>query len=81
MANRLDRNESNDSLSGGDGNDTLRGGAGADSLFGGTGLDLLQGGGDNDLYLVTDGAATVSEALNAGIDLVNATVSFVLGNR
>ncbi len=81
MANRLDGNEGNDSLSGGDGNDTLRGGAGADSLFGGTGLDLLQGGDNDDVYLVTDGGATVSEALNAGLDLVNATVSFVLGNN
>jgi Ca2+-binding RTX toxin-like protein len=77
--NRLDGNEGNDTLSGGDGNDLLRGGAGADSLVGGTGADSLQGGADNDTYLVTDALAVVTEGLNAGIDLVNATVSFVLG--
>ncbi|MEH2081064.1 MAG: putative Ig domain-containing protein [Nostoc sp.] len=60
----------NDTLDGGDGNDTLDGGAGSDSLIGGKG---------NDTYTVDSLSDTITEGLNAGTDIVNSSVSWVLG--
>lgn len=76
----------NDILSGMGGNDTLLGGGGADRLDGGIGADILNGGADNDTYFVdtfsSDGIASnddqVVEIAGGGIDLVNASVSYVL---
>jgi len=62
---------SNDSLVGGAGNDTLDGGAGADTLVGGTG---------NDLYHIESTGKTVVEAINAGTDTVEATLTYSLNN-
>lgn len=67
-----------DSIWGNGGDDTLRGGDGADSLYGGDGADLLIGGAGDDTYF-TDSADTLSEASNAGIDLVMSAVSATLG--
>ena len=68
----------NDSLFGGDGNDSLAGGLGDDLIDSGVGADTLVGGAGNDTY-VTDGGDVISEGLNAGIDLVESSVSRTLG--
>lgn len=57
---------------------TLNGGAGNDRLVGGGGADRLYGGVGNDVY-VTDGGDMIVEAVNAGIDTVQSTVSYLLG--
>lgn len=78
-----------DTLNGGDGNDLLYDGAGADRLDGGAGADIMEGGRDNDVYFVdtfsNDGVAgnddQVIELAGEGIDIVNASVSYVLANE
>ena len=67
-----------DSLNGGDGADTLQGGGGNDTLDGGTGGDSLLGGTGNDVYVVDSATDAVTEAWNAGQDLVLASVSLTL---
>lgn len=56
-------------IDGGAGNDTLNGGAGADRMTGSTG---------NDVYFVDNIGDIVNEALDEGIDLVQASVSYML---
>ncbi|WP_445630825.1 beta strand repeat-containing protein [Nostoc sp. DSM 114167] len=77
-ANKLSGGDGNDSLFGSSGNDTLLGGAGNDTLDGGLGADSLNGGAGNDIYTVDNLNDSVTEGLNAGIDLVKSSVSFVL---
>ncbi len=57
-------------ITGNGGNNTLDGGAGADSMSGGLGSDT---------YVVDDAGDTVSEAGGDGTDLVNSSVTFILG--
>ncbi|CAN7610806.1 M10 family metallopeptidase C-terminal domain-containing protein [Neorhizobium sp. LjRoot104] len=54
---------------------TIRGGAGADILDGGAGADTLIGGVGNDTYVVDALGDIVSEAANAGIDLIKTVLS------
>jgi Ca2+-binding RTX toxin-like protein len=63
------------------GNDTMVGLAGNDHLDGGLGSDLMAGGIDNDIYIVDDASDIAAESLNAGTDLVRASVAFTLGNN
>lgn len=70
----------NDNLEGGDGDDLLYGGAGYDLLDGSTGVDTLIGGAGDDHYRV-DAGDSVIEALNEGIDTVEARVSWTLGDH
>ncbi|AYC32737.1 hypothetical protein D3880_10210 [Pseudomonas cavernae] len=70
----------NDNLSGGAGNDTLLGGDGNDRLDGGTGADLLVGGQGNDAYVVDDFADAVVENPSEGIDSVQSSIAYTLGN-
>jgi|GEM_PF-4010425 len=67
-----------DQLFGEAGNDSLDGGPGADLLNGGPGRDAMAGGAGNDRYIVDNSQDTVIEASNQGIDLVEASVNFVL---
>ena len=53
--------------------------AGNDVLDGGLGTDRLEGGAGNDLYILATAGDTVVEAVNAGIDQVNAGYSYTLG--
>lgn len=85
-ANLLSGAAGNDTFDGKGGNDTILGGAGDDRLDGGVGADVLDGGADNDTYFVdtysSDGIAgnddQVIELAGGGVDIVNATVSYVL---
>jgi hypothetical protein len=53
----------------------------ADTLMGTTGADSLVGLAGNDTYTVNHSSDIVVEALNAGTDTVNASVSCTLGNN
>jgi len=77
----------NNTLTGNSGNNLLNGGAGADILNGGLGADTLFGGAGNDTYYVDNAGDKVYETTTAisgidagGIDLVNSSVSYTLGN-
>ena len=62
-------------------NNHLRGNAGDNVLDGAEGADTMAGGGGNDTYLVDNTNDVVVEASGAGIDTVNAVVSFTLSNH
>lgn len=64
----LDGGGDGDVLWGGAGADTLRGGEGDDTLLGGTGADRLEGGAGDDLFVLSDAAATVVEHAGEGRD-------------
>ncbi|MBG1269058.1 beta strand repeat-containing protein, partial [Nostoc sp. WHI] len=80
-ANTLSGENGNDNLFGDSGNDTLLGGAGNDTLDGGLGADSLNGGVGNDTYTVDNLSDIITEGLNAGTDLVNSSVSWVLADN
>ncbi|WP_338846098.1 calcium-binding protein [Massilia sp. W12] len=62
-------------------NNALTGNAGANVLDGDAGADTMAGGAGNDIYIVDNSADVVSEAANAGTDLVKASVSFTLASN
>ncbi|HWA12671.1 MAG TPA: calcium-binding protein [Burkholderiales bacterium] len=68
-----------DHLYGEGGNDTLNGGLGADVLDGGAGSDQMFGGGGDDVYFVDSTGDVVGEDPAGGNDVVNASISYVLG--
>jgi len=63
--------ETNQILNGGPGNDIINGGTGADTMIGGLG---------NDTYVVDHAGDMVTEKENQGIDNVQSSVSFSLGD-
>jgi VCBS repeat-containing protein len=74
-------NDSNNILSGLAGNDTLIGGAGNDALDGGSGVDNMAGGTGDDAYIVDDIGDVVTENTDTGIDTVQSSVTYVLGDN
>ncbi|MCJ8161995.1 hypothetical protein MKI85_10555 [Acinetobacter sp. A7.4] len=71
LDNRIIGNYINNTLTGGDGNDYLDGGTGSDKLQGGTG---------NDIYIVDNIGDSITERSGEGMDTVQSSVSFELGN-
>jgi len=79
-------NEVANSLFGGEGNDILEGRKGNDTLDGGSGRDRMTGGEDDDTYYVDNINDTVTEYgnsgdYNGGIDTVNSSIDYVLGDN
>lgn len=79
-ANVIVGGEGDDTLLGHNGRDTLIGGAGYDRLDGGAGGDWLEGGAGDDVYSVNHVDDAVLEAADEGIDLVQSSISFTLGD-
>jgi Ca2+-binding RTX toxin-like protein len=70
-----------DILSGGAGNDTLEGRGGDDRLDGGVGADTMIGGAGHDTYVRNNTNDVIVELANEGMDTVESTVSYTLGNH
>lgn len=62
-------------------NDTLTGNSAANVLDGGAGADKLAGGTGNDTYIVDNAGDVITEASNAGTDMVKASVSHTLATN
>jgi Ca2+-binding RTX toxin-like protein len=65
-------NSATNSITGNAGNNLLDGGSGADTLIGGAG---------NDTYMVDSSSDVVTEVANEGIDLVQSTATYTIGNN
>jgi Ca2+-binding RTX toxin-like protein len=72
-------NTLNNTLTGNGANNILNGGIGLDTLNGGAGVDTLIGGLGDDTYVVDSTTDTITEDLDAGIDLVQSTITYTLG--
>ncbi|HEX8525763.1 M10 family metallopeptidase C-terminal domain-containing protein, partial [Allosphingosinicella sp.] len=58
---------------------TIIGNAGHNTIFGGLGADLMRGGAGNDTYEVENAGDRIEELANEGTDIVNSSLSYVLG--
>lgn len=65
-------NSFNNAIAGNSGNNILDGGAGADTMSGGAG---------NDIYVVDNAGDVVTENASAGTDLVQSSLTYMLGNN
>jgi Ca2+-binding RTX toxin-like protein len=74
-------NSLNNVLTGNSGNNSLSGGGGNDTLIGGAGNDALNGGNGDDTYVITDLTDTISEASGDGMDTVQSSIAYTLGNN
>ena len=74
-------NSSNNEINGNAGNDTIYGYAGNDILNGGAGNDTMVGGTGNDTYIVDSSSDSITENNNEGIDTVQSSITFTLGNN
>ncbi len=62
-------------------NNTITGNAAANVLDGGVGSDSMAGGAGDDIYVVDNTGDVVNEALNAGIDTVQSSITYTLGSN
>jgi Ca2+-binding RTX toxin-like protein len=74
-------NSGNDFLNGDVGNDNLTGNSGNDFLNGGVGNDNLIGGVGDDNYVIDSTGDSITEDANAGVDTVESSISYTLGNN
>ncbi len=81
LDNIITGNDADNTLNGLAGNDTLDSGGGNDTLIGGEGIDRMSGGVGNDTYFVDNSGDTIIELANQGNDIVNSSVSYILGNN
>jgi Ca2+-binding RTX toxin-like protein len=58
---------------------SITGNGAANTLNGGTGADTLAGGLGDDIYIVDNVGDVVTEAANAGVDMVRTNISYTLG--
>src|SRR6185436_8011397 len=72
--------DGNDIITGNGAANTLYGMRGNDVLNGGAGGDTLHGGNGSDVYVVDSGLDVVDERGGDGLDTVQSSVSFSLGN-
>ena len=79
LNNVITGNDSDNVLTGGAGNDSISAGAGNDTLDGGTGDDSLTGGTGNDSYIIDSAADVITEAVGAGTDSVQSSLTYTLG--
>lgn len=82
-ASRIDARGGNDVLWGSGFADTLNGEAGDDIMRGQGGADVMAGGEGNDQYVVFNSGATITEAADAGTDIVYfaGTGTFFIGEN
>ncbi|MDX8386785.1 MAG: calcium-binding protein, partial [Gallionella sp.] len=71
----------NDTVFGEAGIDTLYGESGNDYLDGGTGADTLVGSTGDDTYIVDDAGDVITEVADEGIDTVQSSINYTLGNE
>jgi Ca2+-binding RTX toxin-like protein len=62
-------------------NNIITGNTANNSLNGGDGVDTLIGGTGNDVYIIDTTTDTITENLNEGIDTVQSSVTYTLGNN
>ncbi|MGJ0486227.1 MAG: calcium-binding protein [Methylomicrobium sp.] len=79
LNNVIAGNTGNNILAGLTGNDSLTGNVGNDTLDGGRDADTMAGGAGNDTYIVDHVGDLVTEALNAGVDTAQSSISYTLG--
>ena len=81
LDNTIIGNAGNNTLDGAAGNDIVQGNSGNDVLNGGSGIDTLMGGLGNDTYVVDNADDQTTEMAGEGTDLVQAAVSWKLGEN
>ncbi len=70
-----------ESMFGAAGNDQIYAYAGNDTIDGGAGNDYMDGGLGNDLYVVDSTGDSISEDVNGGIDTVQSSITYTLGDN
>ncbi|WP_416667750.1 M10 family metallopeptidase [Egbenema bharatensis] len=74
-------NDADNHLSGNAGDDDLNGFEGDDTLDGGLGSDTMTGGAGNDTYIVDRGSDVIVENAEEGIDWIEASINYELGEN